>query len=437
MGITIQIKVSSRSVRMSKAYSSALLATCLFSLSICYASDEGSELPQVLSSTEIPVIQPTKPQQTTTEVQQVSSLDVVKEVAVKTEVVTPKKAFAPFTGKVRGKKVRLRVHPELDGVVVKELSKDALLSIVGEKGEFWGVAPLPETKAYIFRSFVLDNVVEGNKVNLRLEPSLESPVIGHMNTGDKVVGTVSTENTKWLEIDPPASVQFYVSKEFIENVGGPEVKVEFEARKVKVDELLQTTALLVKAELSKPFPEMDSNRLVKSYTTVIEDFKDFPDHVAQAKSELTALNEAYLSKKIEYLENKVSGTDEALSAEEQGEGSAIPGHATDKMKLWEPVEESLYLTWARLNEDRNMHEYYDEQKLNSVTLTGIVESYTAPVHNKPGSFIVRDEKNLPVGYVYSTHVNLDNFVGKKVSLVTSPRPNNNFAFPAFFVHKVQ
>jgi len=43
------------------------------------------------------------------------------------------------------------------------------------------------------------------------------------------------------------------------------------------------------------------------------------------------------------------------------------------------------------------------------------------------------ENDLPVGYVYSTMINLESLVGKKVTLVGVSRPNNNFAFPAYFV----
>ncbi len=410
---------------MSKSYKPYLLATCLLSLSICFASDSDSELPQIITSTEVGE----------------SAIDETAERPTLTSPVisesVEKATFSSFTGRVRGKKVRMRINPELDGYIIKELNNGDLLAVINEKDDFWAVEPVADTKAYVFRSFVLDSTVEGNHVNLRLEPSLEAPIIGHLNTGDKVDGTISPINGKWLEITPPKNISFFVSKEFIENVGGPEIKVEFETRRCKVEELLDITSLLVKAELRKNFSEIDVERLVHSYNLVINDFKDFPEYVEQAQNELTSLNEAYLHKKIEYLENQANGVDESVASEEEMEIAAVSDTVTDKMKLWEPIEESLYLTWARLNEDRNMHEYYDEQKLNSVILTGIVESYNAAVKNKPGSYIIRDENNLPIGYVYSSNVNLDNFIGRKASLVTSPRPNNNFAFPAYYVHEVE
>ncbi len=109
---------------------------------------------------------------------------------------------------------------------------------------------------------------------------------------------------------------------------------------------------------------------------------------------------------------------------------------TDRMKLWEPLEENSYLSWATAHDDRSIDEFYEEQKQNSAVITGIIETYTAPIKRKPGDFILRD-KDLPVAYLYSTHVNLADLVGKKVTLLASPRNNNNFAFPAYYVLSVE
>jgi len=55
---------------------------------------------------------------------------------------------------------------------------------------------------------------------------------------------------------------------------------------------------------------------------------------------------------------------------------------------------------------------------------------------KPGNFIVRD-RDMPKAYLYSTMVDLQNYVGKYVTLTLVKRPNNNFAFPAYFVFEVE
>lgn len=358
---------------------------------------------------------------------------------------SPVAAFRPFTGKIRAKKVRMRLHPDLESSVIRELDKSDLLSIVGEKGEFFAVQPPAEIKAYVFRSFILDNVVEGSRVNVRLEPNLEAPIIGHLNSGDRIEGVLCSFNNKWYEIPAPADVRFYVAKEFIENIGGPDVKNQMDKRKQTVEQLIDAATVLSKAEMRKPFEEIDIDRLTRSYTTVIKDYAEFPHHVQRAKESLANAQEAYLQKRIAYLEERAaiaaasSETGDLMAEEAAFEEVAAAPQAdsiTDRMKLWEPVEEGLFLSWMQMNEEKSLDEFYEEQMMTAVAVTGILETYSASVKNKPGDFILKD-RDLPVAYLYSSQVNLQNLVGKKVTILASPRPNNNFAFPAYYVLAVE
>ncbi len=360
----------------------------------------------------------------------------LKKIADKPEV-----NVNPFTGKIKGRKVRMRLRPDLDSRIIKELTKNDLVTVVAEKGEFWAVQPLAGTKVYVFRSFILDNVVEGNRVNVRLEPSLDAPVVAHMNSGEKLDNPViSPINTKWLEITPPPQTRFYISKEFVEYAGGPEVKAQLDRRLATAEQLLDASSLLSKSELRKSFEDIDFDRIVRGYNAVITDYSDFPELVEQAKESLTAFQESYLQKRITYLESP----QEHFAASKQGskKGAAkkdLPDavmQITDKMKYWQPIEEALYLSWANINENKTETDYYQEQKLASVEISGIIETYNSLAKNKPGDFIIRD-KELGTTCVYSTQVNLQSLVGKHVKLVAAPRPNNNFAFPAYYVLAIE
>jgi hypothetical protein len=351
----------------------------------------------------------------------------------------PELSVNPFTGKVKGRKVRMRLRPDLDSRIIKELTRNELVTVVGEKGEFWAVQAPAGTKGYVFRSFILDNVVEGNRVNVRLEPSLDAPVLAHLNSGDKIENpSISPINPKWLEIAPPASARFYIAKEYIEYAGGPELKAQMDRHQSAAEQLLDTTSLISKTELRKPFEEIDFDRVVKGYNTVITDFNEFPELVEQANEALAAFQEQYLHKRISHLETQsqtqyaATETKQAVDLEKFENISMI----TDKMKNWKPIEEALYLSWANINDNKSLTDYYEEQKLAAVELSGMLEPYNAPVKGKPGDFIVR-EKDVPVGYVYSTQVNLQSLVGKQVKLIATPRPNNNFAFKAYYVMAVE
>jgi hypothetical protein len=354
-----------------------------------------------------------------------------------TLIVPPvEKTFSPFTGKIKGRKVRLRASADLDGRVVKELNRQDLLVVVGEKGDFYAVEPPSGTKAYVFRSFILDGVVEGNRVNVRLEPSLDAPVIGHLNSGDHIKGALSSQNNKWYEIAPPAGTRFYVAKEFIESIGGPEIKTQFDKRRATAEQLLDAAVLLTQVELKKSFRDINIEKIKENYQRVMNEFSEFSDLCDKAKEGFTAIVEEYTQRKIAYLEEKAEGKEGSDTNDSTSFALQMITNPTDRMKMWEPIEESLYLTWSARNDDRSIDEFYEEEKQKAVVMTGFIEPYTDPVQRKPGDYFLKDG-NVKKAYLYSTHVNLQNYVGKKVSIIAAPRPNNNFAYQAFFVLSVE
>jgi hypothetical protein len=387
---------------------------------------------------------------------------VIAQPASKTPTALPsdKKAdtFKPFTGKVLANKVRIRAKADLDGHIVRQANKNELLLVVGEEGEFWAVQPSKGTKAYVFRSYVLDQVVEATRVNVRLEPHVDAPIIAQLQTGDKVQGNICPMNHKWLEISPPSSSRFYVSKEFIAQAGGPEYLTAMEKRKSQVEELVSSAFFLAEAECKKPFEEMSPHEASEKFQTVLRSYSDFPESVTQAKEGLALLKETYLQKKIAYLEERAELTaneKEQLLAKHKAESREFfqdeqvkpdpnlwskrnppKPNLTDRMCFWDTIEESLYLSWTAFHTGKKQDEFYQEQKANATVLTGVVESYSYPMKNKPGDYILRGDE-APLAYLYSTQVNLEQYEGKEVTVLASPRPNNHFAFPAYFVISVE
>lgn len=359
------------------------------------------------------------------------SIKTVIEAPV-TEKIKVKTPVQPFTGKVKKNKVRLRLQPNTDSPVVKELEKGALLLVTGELDDFWAVSPTNDIKAYVFRSFVLDNQIEGNRVNVRLEPNTEAPILAHLNSGDIVEGTICAASNKWLEITPPATVQLYIAKNYVENLGGPEVKVAYETKYKKASQDLLLAQQFAESEMQKNFPSIDFDKMNHNFLTITQEYTAFPELVEQAQELLVKTQEQFLDKRIAYLESKTY-EEETLAVEAKKEQSTPP---TDKMQLWAPVEEALYLSWVNVNDSRDMQEYYEDQKLAAAKVTGILEPYLAPVKSRPGDYFIKQD-GLPVGYVYSTKINLQEFVGKKVTCIAFPRPNNNFAFPAYFVSEIE
>ena len=366
-------------------------------------------------------------------------------------------ALKAFTGKVLANKVRIRSKPDVDSRIVRQVNKNELLLVVGEEGDFWAVQPLKGTKAYVFRSYILDNVVEVNKVNVRLEPHVDAPIIAQLQAGDKVQGEICAMNHKWLEIAPPAKACFYVSKEYVEKAGGPDYLSAMEKRKTEVAELINSAFFLAEAECKKPYEEMSPQEPIEKFQTVMRSYTDFPESCQTAKEGLALLKETYLQKKISYLEARAElspTAKEELIAKHKAENRdllidnakldpALWGKRTqpkidltDRMRFWDTIEESLYLSWTAFHTNKKIDDFYEEQKANATVVTGTVELYDHPVKNKPGDYILRGN-DAPIAYLYSTTVDLEKLAGKNVTMLVSLRPNNHFAFPAYFVLSVE
>jgi hypothetical protein len=370
----------------------------------------------------------------------------------------PKKVenFKTFTGKLTAGKVRVRAKPDLESPIIRQMNKNDLLLVVGEEGDFYAVEPMKDTKAYVFRSYILDNVVEANRVNVRVEPHVDAPIVAQLQAGDKVNGNVCAMNHKWLEITPPKGTKFYVAKEYVAQAGGPEYLATMEKRKAQVEELLSSAYLNAEAECKKEYEDMAPQHAIEQFQSILRNFADFPEATAQAKEALALLKETYLNKKIAFLESKAelsSSAKQELLAKHKAENNELFAETQPKVDpalwtkrnvqkrenlgFWDTLEESLFLSWTAFHSGKNLDDYYKEQKANASVLTGTIEKYNYDVKNRPGDFVLRDANDTPVAYLYSTQVDLEKFEGKAVTLLASPRPNNHFAFPAYYVFSIE
>lgn len=393
-----------------------------------------------------------------------------EESATKT-TATNTPTISPFTGKVVSNKVRLRLQPNLDGHIVRQMAKDELAIVINEEEDFYVVKAPTNMKAYVFRTFVLDNVIEGDRVNVRLEPSLESPVIAQLNTGDKVNGKVCESNSKWVEISPPEATKLYIAKEYIEQVGDIDYFTKTQQRRDAATRELNNAYVMSQSELNRPFEEINPQTITTSFQKVCNDFNDC-EEVSRRAAELEELFlQAYTQKKVAFLESKTQNSstlttweqkNEELNTqiesyqvrltelenllkeergfkllpEEPGTSSLATTPAYDKhtyaLSVWEPLEINRYEEWAKEREMGTIQDFYAEEQINGTELTGIVEPYTRPIKNKPGDFLLLDrETKAPVAYLYSTAVNLYEHSGKEIKVIAAPRPNNNFAYPAY------
>ena len=200
-------------------------------------------------------------------------------------------------------------------------------------------------------------------------------------------------------------------------------------------------------------------------TRFITQYASFPEQAARAKELLASTQDSYLQKKISYLEAKtkivqddwqvknsqlneqMKNQQQKLSHMEQqlqkNNGNApyiaqVNNGLSNKMAAWLPVEQAIYENWAQSNDNKSKEEFYDLLSHSAVALRGIIEPYNRVIKNKPGDYILVNQSNhLPIAYLYSTQVNLLDRVGQQVTIYGSPRENNSFAFPAYFVLSIE
>lgn len=362
--------------------------------------------------------------------------------------------FEPFTGQVVGNKVRLRTRPDLDSHIVKYLHKQDLLLVQGELGDFYVVAPPREIKGYLYRSYIIDNIVDANSINIRLQPSVEAPVIGNLSKGMKVHGKIAPQNRKWMEIYAPSNMHLYVSKSYIKKVAGAEYLSVMEEKKERLDSLLSSSLKEAEIESKKEFTEMSIQPVIEKLELIIRDYTDFPLQVLRAKEILAAMRENYLNKKEEYLLSdephlqKKQAKEEKTAFHEIEEEEVtpidipapLPTHQKEKeakplplaMQKWKSVEEELFISWKTFHPELTEDDFYAEQSIHAEKISGKLVPFNHKVKNKPGDYLLL-LNGAPVAYVYSTKVDLEKWLGRHVHLMVSPRPNHHFAFPAYYV----
>lgn len=368
-------------------------------------------------------------------------------------IISTETPFRPFTAKVVKKKVRLRSKPEFDAPIVRELVAGDLMVVDGDEGQFLRVRPPSDLRLYLFRTFVLDGAVEGNRVNVRLAPDLESPVVARLNTGDQVMGEVSSLYPKWMEIAPPDQVRFFVAKDFVEEVGDESYLASYEKRHEEVRELL-SHGDQGRHQLTGPFETLSIERILSPFQKIVANYGEFEEEVVMAEAAIRDIQQEYLLKKVAYLEGRTAfflpaGVETiAAPAVEAPVTHALELAATvpttpvlqaNPRSYWLEIEKKYFAKWrADRDYEGNEEAFYRTQSKFAQPLRGIVEPYFRPVKQKPGDYVVVDpETREPLAYIYATKYDLQDYLGLEVEFVGVKRPNNQFAYPAYYVLEIQ
>lgn len=377
--------------------------------------------------------------------------------ATDTPTHTPKR-FESFTGKITGHNVRMRLQPSLDAQVFKELDRDELVLVSGLVDDFYACIPPKGIKGYIFRTYVLDGVVEGTNVFVRLGPDRTSPSVAQLNSGDTVKGIIAPQNSKWLEIDIPEDVRFYVAKDYVQKAGDASFYAAQTAKKQEAFKTLTDIEAAMDRELEKPFHKIQLASIQARLNQFISDHKEMPQAVSQAESLIARMQQLYLTRSVALKTDEEAPATPAAPAQEKAAPVAKPAPAVKKVEeektaptiappapakpvatlSWQEQEHTFVEALIKNGKAESADAFYKHELEKDTTLHGTIKPYNSFISTRPGDFVLLNLKtNLPIAYLYSTKADLTTWVNKPVTIWVSERPNNNFAFPAYFVLKVE
>ncbi|EPP37376.1 SH3 domain-containing protein [Chlamydia avium] len=367
-------------------------------------------------------------------------------------------AFTPFTGEIKGDRVRLRLAPHVDSSIIKELSKGDFVAVIGESKDYYVVSAPEGLKGYVFRTFVLDNAIEGEQVNVRLEPSTSAPVLARLSRGTEIQVTPNQSQGKWLEIVLPDQCSFYVAKNFVTNKGSIDLYKHREGQKKIALDLLESAMKFAQEELQKNLDAIDLESIYKKINLVqSEEFSNIPGLQPLIQKALEEIQDTYLSKSLSN-QNKnpgvkqLTGTSESFHTLEKSNSptqSLLSQHirkqarikTSPKVQGRESLEHSLFKVWADMQPQGNskkltLEAFYEEEQKKKQVLIGEIDIYPHVVKNNPGDYLLKDKENT-LAFVYATKIDLEKWIGKRVSIECLPRPNNHFAFPAYYVISIK
>lgn len=383
------------------------------------------------------------------------SISLIAETSVEQESLAPKKSedtesscqpsvktIEPFTGKITRNRVRLRLSPNLESAILKELPKDECLIIKGVADDFYAVEPQPQMKGYVYRTYVLDNQIEGNNVNVRLEPDTSAPIITQLQTGDVVSGRIAPANSKWVEISLPDSVSFFVAKEYVQRIGDVSIFKEIAQRKSRLEHRLVKIEENMNQELEKPFREIKLAPIAAQLHVIIEQNGDLPHYTERAEAILHNMQESYLQKSMASMQidlppsHPKNEQKETIAQAEPDISVPEPSQISSQPLPLPFTEVEAQRVKAAIDQGKASSEddFYAQELKHGKRLQGIVKPFLRNIKNAPGDFmLIHPKTQVPVAFLYSNKVNLSDFINKEVKIVGSNRPNNDYAFDAYFV----
>ncbi len=143
---------------------------------------------------------------------------------------------------ITGNRVSIRLSPSIKGELLDRAMLGDHFSSVTESNGWQGISAPDFISAWVHSDYVSNNIVLPKKLNVRIGPNKNYGVLAILSEGQEV-NQIEIFN-EWIKINPPSNSVVWISKDFVSNVINI-VKIESseESNEILEEELIENTLI--------------------------------------------------------------------------------------------------------------------------------------------------------------------------------------------------
>lgn len=143
---------------------------------------------------------------------------------------------------ITGNRVSIRLSPSIKGELLDRAMLGDHFSSVTESNGWQGISAPDFISAWVHSDYVSNNIVLPKKLNVRVGPNKNYGVLAILSEGQEV-NQIEVFN-EWIKINPPSNSVVWISKDFVSNVINI-VKIESseESNEILEEELIENTVI--------------------------------------------------------------------------------------------------------------------------------------------------------------------------------------------------
>ena len=141
---------------------------------------------------------------------------------------------------ITGNRVSIRLSPSIQGELLDRAMLGDHFSSVTESNGWQGISAPDFISAWVHSDYVSNNIVLPKKLNVRIGPNKNYGVLAILSEGQEI-NQLEIFN-EWIKINPPSNSVVWISKDFVSNVVNI-VKIESseESTKILEEEFIENT----------------------------------------------------------------------------------------------------------------------------------------------------------------------------------------------------